>query len=157
MANSFPEKINNLSSGGMQLIGTDTRSFTNISTAKYTIPVTLSNNKSVMVELVAHSGSTITTNHTPPESSTFSINDSAAISFEPFSGTLTLPEDVMGYKMYLPSRTSVYANLIKHYFYTPPTPGTKNEMIVLSDGITITYVINHETTFTGTVTINIYQ
>lgn len=160
LANSFPEQINNLPSGERQLVGTDTRSFTNITTANYTIPLTISNNKPVMVECVVHSGSIVTVSSSMSEDSAFLVGaDGDIVNFDDIRGVLTLPKDVSGYRMYFPTMTRISQDLTeKYWFYTIQGVGTVYPMLsILSDGITITFVNNNVATFTGTVTFNIYQ
>lgn len=146
--------------GGMQLVGTDTRSFTNITTANYTIPLTISNNKPVMLECVVHSGSTVTVSGSVPNDCAFLVEaDGDIINFDDISGVLTLPKDVSGYRMYFPTMTRISQDLTeKYWFYT--IQGVNKvypKLLILSDGITITFANNRVATFTGTVTLNIYQ
>lgn len=72
MANSFPEQINNIT-GGLSLIGTDTRTFSEIADTNYDVNITMSGGKTLIVELIVHSGSIINTKTSYPEDSAFWI------------------------------------------------------------------------------------
>lgn len=145
--------------GGMQLVGTDTRSFTETTAEAYTLSPPIAPNKPVMVELIVHQGALLKVNASTPQDSAFWVADYDIINFDDIAyGTLTLPE-ISGYRMFFPTMTRVSNNLTEQYYFYSIAGITEAHPVlnILSAGITVKFVINAGTYFTGTVTTNIYQ
>lgn len=142
----------------MQLVGTDTRSFSTITTANYDVPVTISGTKPIIVECIALAGSTAT-NTSYANSCSFRVFNSDIITFKEVTGTVTYTKDVKGYKMFFPSATLVYPDLHEEYIFSAIQvyPVGSSVVITIKDSVNIIFIINQGLAFSGTVTINVYQ
>lgn len=81
------------------------------------------------------------------------------MNFSKIQGILTLSHDVKGYKIFNPIATRVKMDMSEDYYFST-AKGFSNSglaIITITNTINVQFVINHLTTFTGTVTTNVYQ
>lgn len=144
--------------GGMQLVGTDTRSFSGITAADYNVTAEISGSKPFMVEIIVRAGSAITVGGGSAQSCGLRVFDGDTLIFPSMNGVVTLTTDVAGYKTFSPIETNIAQNFTEtHYFSAVSRNSAAQSIVAITNYVNIKFVINYLTSLTGTITTNVYQ
>lgn len=161
MASSFPEQISNLPSGGVSLVGTDTRTLNTETPFNFSVSTTLSYTKPFIVELILLAGLVINTN-SGYASGIVNVFNTSVMGFSLINKTLTLNEDFSAAKFFWPYSGSIdevgnksygvvsYPNPNQNQYMVYTVAPDKNIPIVYSNTLQALY-------FIGTITVNVYQ